>query len=532
MSVTTGFVEPEIRLTRLTTNYLQEMQDELDKEPEGPRKPTKAEKKAAKKEAKRLEVIEDKKLIMRDALARELEMGKRMEIKGNEEWHEMCKEIKMKELRDEIETWGEKATRNIEGKNDHIKMLIEDMTQTQDRHVRCFSKTVELIDHIGACFHGMMDGVRNMYDQEAEILLKEFYEEVQRRTEEVDFMHQNSENIIHATNITTRDQLKEDYTIFLEQRDDRVNTEIENRFRIRDQVVLRMTDMQQQLNDFVESLRSTELDAHKYDKIRWLTERQAAFMDESRKLNYEELKNINTMADLNKEILRVESEHNSTLNDLRLEFQYFTRVRKKIEQNQELDREITHEKLRILTGECYEIIKQMEKHVKSGELLLALSITCRKLQTETEKVILGGEIVDETDLGNVDEQFKLETLNMKNHVDMTEAELVEQTKMLKNFWRRQAMVEAQNLLLLEEKRRLTEQNQGYIDFIKYMSVTEDPEELRSAMKVDSCENQPMPPRLFDTKCKEYKSRNVCKSKIAHKEAKWDAEKTLKQVMEL
>jgi len=29
---------------------------------------------------------------------RELEMGKRMEEKGNEEWHEMCREIKIKEL--------------------------------------------------------------------------------------------------------------------------------------------------------------------------------------------------------------------------------------------------------------------------------------------------------------------------------------------------------------------------------------------------------------------------------------------------
>ncbi|XP_001354067.2 kinesin-related protein 4 [Drosophila pseudoobscura] len=531
MSAPTGAVEPEIRMTRLTDNYLQEMQDELDKAPEGPRKPTKAEKKAARKEAKRQEQMADKKLIMRDALSRELEMGKRMEKRGNEEWHEMCKEIKITELREEIVNWGNKAERNIEGKNDHIKMLIEDMTQTQDRHMRCFSKTVELIDHVRDCFHGMIDGIRNMYDQEAEIMLREYYDEVQRRTEEVDFMHQNSENIIHATNITTRDQLNEDYQIFLEQRDDRVNTEIENRFRIRDQVVLRMTDMQQQLNDFVESLRSTELDAHKYEKIRWLTERQAAFMDESRKLNYEELKNINAMSDLNKEMLRVESENNSTLNDLRLEFQYFTRVRKKIEQNQEMDRVITHEKLRILTGECYDIIKQLEKHVKSGELLLALSITCRKLQTESEKVILGGEIVDETDLGAVDEQFILKTLNMKAHVDITEAELLEQNKLLRNFWRRQAMVEAQNLLLLEEKHRLTEQNEGYLNFIKSMSVTENPEELRSAVKIKMCDNQPMTPHLFQTKCKEYKSRILCKSKMAHKEAKWDAEKVLRQVIE-
>ncbi|KAH8379269.1 hypothetical protein KR009_003975 [Drosophila setifemur] len=506
-------------------NYLQFEEEEA----KGPPKLTRAEKKAAKKEAKRQVIAAEKRLIMRDALMRELELGKRMEQRGTEEWHEMCREIKIKELQVEIKEWGERSDRIISAKNDHIHMLLEDMTQTQDHHVRCFSKTVELLDHIRDCFHVMLGGVRSMYATQADDMLRDYYDEVRRRTEELDAMQSNAENIIHATNITTRDQLKEDYTIYLEKRDDRVNTEVENRFRIRGQIVLKMVEMQQQLNDFVESLRSTELDAHKYEKIRWLTERQAAFMEESRKLSSEESKYIFMQGDLQREIVRMEADNNSALNDLRLEFQYFTNVRKKIELNQEMDRKITHEKLRILTTECYELIKQMEKHVKSGELLLALSITCRKLQTESEKVILGGEVFDETDV-EVNEQFKLQTLNLKDHVDMTEEELMELNKNMKNFWRRQAMAEAQNMLMLEEKRRLTEDNQRLIDFIKSMSVTEDPEELRTAMHVTVCANQPMPPHVFQSKCKEYHAKNTHRSPIAHKENKWDAENTLKTAL--
>ncbi|XP_044312670.1 dynein regulatory complex subunit 2 [Drosophila rhopaloa] len=514
------------RITRISENYLQEMEEA--QEPQEPPKPTRAQKKAAKKEAKRQAMIEEKRLIMRDALMRELEMGKRMEQQGNEEWHEMCREIKIKELNEEMVVWGERTERNILAKNDHIKMLLDDMLQTQDQHVRSYSKTVELIDHIRDCFHVMLGGVRSMYDQQADEMLRDYYEEVRRRTEELEAMQTNSDNIIHATNITTRDQIKEDYTIYLEQRDDRVNTEVENRFKTRDQVVRRMSFMQQQLNDFVESLRSTELDAHKYEKIHWLTERQEAFMEESRKLNAEESKYINMQAELQREMVRMDVENNSTLNDLRLEFQYFTNVRKKIELNQEMDRDITHEKLRILTGECYELTKQMEKHVKSGELLLALSITCRKLQTEAEKVILGGEVFDDTEL-QVEENFKLQTLNLKDHVDMTEEELVELNKSLKNFWRRQAMAEAQNLLMLEEKRRLTEDNQRLINFLKSKTVTEDPEELRTAMHVSS-PTQPMPPKLFDSKCQEYRSRKVPRSPTAHKEAKFESEAILNDVI--
>ncbi|KAH8258741.1 hypothetical protein KR038_006467 [Drosophila bunnanda] len=512
-------------IQRISLNYL----DELEAEPEGPPKLTKAQKKANRKEAKRLAVIAEKRLIMRDALMRELELGKRMEERGTDEWHELCREIKIKELREEMIAWGERSERQISAKSDHIKMLLDDMNQTQDQHVHCFSKTIELTDHIRDCFHAMLGGIKTMYAQQADEMLRDYYDEVRRRTEEMEAMQLNAENIIHATNITTRDQLKEDYNIYLEQRDDRVNTEIENRFHIRDHVAFRMLEMQQQLNDFVESLRSTELDAHKYEKISWLTERQEAFMEESRKLNAEEAKYINMLADLHREMVRIDTENNSTLNDLRLEFQYFTNVRKKIELNQEMDRKITHEKLRILTGECYGLIKQMEKNVKSGELLLALSITCRKLQTESEKVILGGEVYDETEVEDV-EDFKLVTLNLQNHVDMTEKELIELNKNMKNFWRRQAMAEAQNLLMLEEKRRLTEDNQRLINFIKSMSVTEDPEELRSAVHVVTCQNQPMPPYVFQSKCQEFKSKKTFKSPLAHKDYKHDAERILQDVL--
>jgi len=170
----------------------------------------------------------------------------------------------------------------------------------------------------------------------------------------------------------------------------------------------------------------------------------------------------------------------------------------------------------------------MEQHVKSGELLLALSITCRKLQTEAEKVILGGEVFDDTEV-EVNENFKLQTLNLKDHVDISEEELVELNKSLRNFWRRQAMAEAQNLLMLEEKRRLTEDNQRLIDFIKSMSVTEDPEELRTAMHV-STPSQPMPPKLFDTKCQEFRSRKVLRSPTAHKDAKFESQAILSEVI--
>lgn len=280
-----------------------------------------------------------------------------MELRGMEEWNKIASEIKVVELRKDMLDWGERAEVIIAHKNDRIKMLLDDMEQTQEHHSRSFNKVIELIDHIIECYHAMLESSKRMYDEQAEEVLKEFYDELRFRTEEVDAMHLNSENIIHASNLVARDTLKLDYNIYLEQRDHYVNKDIEARFQIRDSVVRRMSEMQRQLNEFVDSLFNTELDAHKYERIRSLTERQQNFFDETRKLDVEEMKYMGILNDLQRDILRVEAENNTTINDLKLEFEYFANVRKKIEERMHADRITTHEKLRILSTECYQLTK-------------------------------------------------------------------------------------------------------------------------------------------------------------------------------
>lgn len=56
---------PEIRITRITDTYLDDALDEANKEAQGPPKKTRAQKKAARKEAKRLQKVEEQKLVLR-----------------------------------------------------------------------------------------------------------------------------------------------------------------------------------------------------------------------------------------------------------------------------------------------------------------------------------------------------------------------------------------------------------------------------------------------------------------------------------
>lgn len=140
---------------------------------------------------------------------------------------------------------------------------------------------------------------------------------------------------------------------------------------------------------------------------------------------------------------------------------------------------------------------------------------------------MGGEVVDPIDVGPVDDNFTLQTLDIKQHVDLTEEDLVMLSNGLKNFWRQQAVAQAQNLLLLEEKRKLTEENQRHIDFIKSMSKTDNAEELRSAMHVKPCLEKV--PLLFDTQCRFFKLRVTKGSATAGKDAQRQAVNTIKML---
>lgn len=68
---------------------------------------------------------------------------------------------------------------------------------------------------------------------------------------------------------------------------------------------------------------------------------------------------------------------------------------------------------------------------------------------------------------------------------MNETDLQNTIQLMKNFWRRQALAEAQIVLLEETKVKLQKENQTYIETIKRLSKTDNVEELKTLLRVES-----------------------------------------------
>ncbi|XP_036336212.1 dynein regulatory complex subunit 2-like [Rhagoletis pomonella] len=436
--------------------------------------------KAQKEELKLKREAESKKLELTQNLKRELELYMRSARKSREDWEEICREIKIGELKSEVQEWENKTQRVMQQKDEKIQSLLADMESTKEMAKRNFERHLQVLDYATNCYNTLIAVSKQLYEFEAQQMIQEFHEELNSRKDIEDGFRLNCENITHATNLVVENQMLTDYNIFVEKQDNAVNTQIEKRFQIRDSVIAKMKALHKQLIDFINSLVDTSLDAKKYEHIHVLMQRQRNFVTESRKMNDIEFRLTRTAGDLQRELVHNEVEAQRRLADLRLEREYFMQVRKGIEQSIHNDRRETFEKLQIFSGECYGMLKDYQKLLKYGELLLSLTANCRKLQTESEKVVAPK---DEDEPSEEEMEFSLKALSLESHVDMSDAELLRQMQLMKNFWHRTALAEAQNLILAQEKRELLEENQKYIDFIKLMSKRENIEDMLKTFTV-------------------------------------------------
>uniref|UniRef100_A0A1A9Z961 Dynein regulatory complex subunit 2 n=1 Tax=Glossina pallidipes TaxID=7398 RepID=A0A1A9Z961_GLOPL len=456
--------------------------DELAPPPPPPKrkKPTKAE----IMERRRRGEIEFKKLEKREELKRELAMSKKTTKKAQHDWEDMCKGIKIKELRSELKEWETKTGRILKQKDNKIALLIDDIIATEEMHKRNYSTQIQVMEFLSDAMRAFHETAKLLYETQASDMMHEFYDEIRDRDQVTNNIKVKCENVMHANNLVFEHQMLSDYHIFLEKRDDHVNTEIEKRYRLRDSIITKMRFLQNQLTTFLESLRSASLDVHKYERVSLLMERQKNFVVESEKLNDIESRSSRMHIDLQRDMLHVGAEAQRKIKDLRLEHAYFVQMRKNIENEMKQDRQETYEKLKILTFHCFQTNKKYKKLKKYGELLLSLAANCRKLQTESEKVVPWGDFEEPIDVKADEIVFKLNVLDLKSHVDLDEEELDAQIQLMTSFWRRQALAEAQIALLNEKKTKLEADNQKHINKIKRMSKVTDVAELTKTLTIN------------------------------------------------
>ena len=77
-----------------------------------------------------------------------MELTKNSSKQGKVKWEEICKDIKIKEFREEIQEWSEKTERILQKKDEKIDMLMKNIEETQEMHERNFCQHLDQLEYL------------------------------------------------------------------------------------------------------------------------------------------------------------------------------------------------------------------------------------------------------------------------------------------------------------------------------------------------------------------------------------------------
>ncbi|KAL5279826.1 hypothetical protein ACFFRR_004063 [Megaselia abdita] len=430
--------------------------------PEEPLSPSKKKKPkltaAEKKILKIQKQLELRKKLFKDHLEREIVYTNKSVDRGYKGWQDLLAGIKCEELKKDLEVLWQKTNQLVDQKNFKIEMLIHHLETSEDQYERNFAKHCDILEYLSNCFQLMIEHEKSTYEAKCKDLLSKFHIELLEKDVYFDGIKIVNENVMHSSNLLLENELLRADDAFKDQWFDTLTQARVDRSYLEEGNKKLMVQLNTQFNELVDLIKFQSLDAKKYEHYVMLEDKSILMAKEAKRLTYIENIILTRLASRQADLVAIELASNRQIISLKAERNYFIETYWRLKKSLAQANEHMMEQTRLLASESYEAVKHLKTLSKYGDLLVRLTGTCRKYETEREKVLPW-----ETD--DLTEDPKI-TFDPNNLVYYSEESLAEQLSSMKNFWQRVARVTTHKILLSEEKSRLQAENEKYQEILR------------------------------------------------------------------
>ncbi|CRL06624.1 CLUMA_CG019812, isoform A [Clunio marinus] len=391
--------------------------------------PEEVDKKLLKKQKKEMERIAEGQKKLSDRFEREENFVKISHQRCWQDFKEWCENVAVDDLRDELIAVSHSFDRVLD-KCEHLKETIQvHRSHADEQYLRNFQKHSELIDYIMDLYKTFQKATQEMYDFDREKLISEFYEDLQRHENSHDETKTHFENFIHAAVSTTNDRVNRMKNEFMNRK-----FEIESK-----SFVKREFDYEGNMKR--QSIACSEIKklVKHFNENLWPKQRLDNYHASLKKSNEadEEISEMNIKIEDSKKVLvRLEDElkdvtrHQlSTVLELKSEHQFLTKLMSRMREKNENLKAIEDAKLKSLIAVCEPIKKNLKNKLQKINSTVSLIKICSKYEKPIDKIKFYESLDD--DCENVEEKFLKKVAN----------------------------VEADCVLLKDEKKKLLEENQ-------------------------------------------------------------------------
>lgn len=322
---------------------------------------------------------------LKDKLMKEEKSTKFNLNKLQNQWRVIMREAKSQELKKDIEILSQTFERVIDRKEAIIKSLVKDIEEAEEQYQMALRSHLQNVDRLIDLQQRRLNEAQDEYDQEQEILKEEFDTERlkivnQQRRE----MH-DIQDIMFAMEEEWNELENEAKQDFQSLRDEIKNKNLEEKHALRIQLEGTVEDLwrqfQQALKNYNETTEERKL---AFENLKAKDEKSSYEIEtQMRKLQriQDSISQLKTkMASNAKEC----DERNRLIKEQReVVATQFHELKAEMNKMRDLERS----RLTQLTLQSNAAIKELKRTNDKGESILKLAEMCRKLETETEKVL-------------------------------------------------------------------------------------------------------------------------------------------------
>lgn len=196
-----------------------------------------------------------------------------------------------------------------------------------------------------------------MYESEADSLLSNLYKEYMYKERIQERRKTYFSGLLHASNLTTKNNIREMDCTSLEKREDVSNNSIEKREQIRDTTVKAMSNMFKKMEQTVNMVHESSMTEDRVRVYKELVRRRAEDEEICDKNHRETAECHREIIELQAELQKVEHETIVKLNAKRCERDYFLECFQTLRNRYDADMRLDNERIRQLVDESYKTNK-------------------------------------------------------------------------------------------------------------------------------------------------------------------------------
>ncbi|XP_066246793.1 dynein regulatory complex subunit 2 [Euwallacea similis] len=364
--------------------------------------------------------------------------------KINQNWHQIMRKIKVKEMKEEVDYLKNLIERVLEDKNKRIDNLMNELEEAEEQYSNNFNSHSIHLDIIIENQNDYVNKLQSQYQEELDDLLDQAQKEKNTISQSAESEARYLKTVIYGQEFKAVRELKDSWEEYNNLLPPRTFTELisfQNNSALR---TLRKTRQETEMALWTQILKVVRLYVQRTDvrrsHLQELRRIDAESAEEIRNNEERIIRKEDTFKTLTIHYEDLIKQKSDKINSLETEETFLKTKFLKVKNRLKLDLELDEKQLRYLTAISNEVLNHLVQLSESGRHLLSLSRTCQKYETERERVMkwvsvvvvergdtkneVGGEVVM-TD----DEKLLQRALEIENSADeLLSKPFLEQTK--------------------------------------------------------------------------------------------------------